>query len=151
MFNQTMTEITALLRRHQFPQSHLHLFRVFDTVHDANSIDQTDTVGIGYNGRVAKNIPHNQIRTLSSNPRQFQQCIKIIRYLIMILFMEYLHAGADIPGLALSKSTRTDNFLNISHIRCCQRGHIRIFLIQSFYHYIHSGICTLGSKPDTDQ
>ena len=32
MLYQTMAEVAALLRRHQFPQSHLHLFRIFDAV-----------------------------------------------------------------------------------------------------------------------
>ena len=50
MLYQTMAEVAALLRRHQFPQSHLHLFRIFDAVHDTNPVDQTDTVGIGYRG-----------------------------------------------------------------------------------------------------
>ena len=43
MLYQTMAEVAALLRRHQFPQSHLHLFRIFDAVHNTNPVDQTDT------------------------------------------------------------------------------------------------------------
>ena len=85
MLYQTMAEVAAFLRRHQFPQSHLHLFRIFDAVHDTNPVDQTDTMCICHDGRFAEDIPHDQIRTFASDPRKFQQCIKIIRHFSTVL------------------------------------------------------------------
>ncbi len=150
MIDQTVAEITALFRRDQFPQRHLHLLRILDAIHKSHPVHQSDAVGIRNNGGLVKYISHNQIGTLSANSRNASSLLKSSGTLPPYFF-QHLHAGTDIPCLTFSQSTRADNLLNLIHIRCCQRIHIRKFLIEILYYHIHSGIRTLGCQPHTDQ
>ena len=72
-------------------------------------IDQSDAMGVCHNGRLAKDIAQNQIGTLTTHTRQFQQFFQGIRYLTAILLLQYLHTGADISCLAVSQPTGTYN------------------------------------------
>ena len=69
MIDEPMTEITALFRRYQFPQRHLHLLRIFDTIYKSHPVHQSNAMGIRNNGGFVKYISHNQIGTLSADTR----------------------------------------------------------------------------------
>ena len=151
MIDQPVAEIAAFLRRDQLPQCHLHLLRILDAVHQSHAVYQTDTVSVRHNSRLMKDVTHDQVGTLSAHARQCQQRIKILRYFSAVFFPQDLHAGTDISGLTFAQSTRPHNFFNIIYICFCQGSHIRIFLIKSFHHHVHSGIRALGCQPYTYQ
>ena len=69
VIDKPMAEFTALLRRHDLPEFHLHLFRILDAVHQPDPVAESDTVGIRHDRRLAKDIPHDEIGTFSSYPR----------------------------------------------------------------------------------
>ena len=73
MLYQPVTEIIAFLRRNEFPKCHLNLFRLLYALHQAHTINQSDAMGICHNGWLAKDIAQNQIGTLTTHTRQFQQ------------------------------------------------------------------------------
>ena len=67
---QPVTEIAALLRRHQLPEFHLYFLRILNPVYQSNTVHQTDTMGIRYDRRLTKYISHDQVRALSPNTWQ---------------------------------------------------------------------------------
>src|SRR5699024_1053328 len=123
MINQPMAEVTALLRRNDLPESHFHFFRLLDPVYQPDPVYQTDTMGIRNNRRLSEHISHDQIGAFSSNNRQFQQSIEIIRYLSLILIPDDLHTGADVSGLALPQAAGPDDLLDLFHRSICQSLH----------------------------
>ena len=68
---QPVAEITAFFRRDDLPKFHLYFLRFLDSVHQAHPVGQADAVGVGHDRRFSKDIPHNEVRTLSSHTRKF--------------------------------------------------------------------------------
>ena len=85
MLHQSVTEIIPLFRWNDLPQFHLYFFRFLDVFYQSHAVHQTDTVCVCDDRRFSKHIPHDQIRTFASDPRKFQQCIKIIRHFSTVL------------------------------------------------------------------
>ena len=102
MVNETVTKITSLFRRDNFPKCHLHLLWLFNTIHKSHSICEANAMGIGHDSRRAKHIAHNQIRTLSSHSWKCQQFIKCLRHLAIIFIPQNLHTGTDVSCFAPS-------------------------------------------------
>ena len=70
VIHEPVAEIIALLRRNQLPEYHLHFLWFFDPVHKPNAVHQADTVGIGDDRRLSKDVPHLQIGALSADSRK---------------------------------------------------------------------------------
>ena len=70
MEHQSVTEITSLFGRDQFPQRHLYFFWIFYTVHQSNTVDQSDTVRICHDGRLPEYISHDQVGAFSPHSRE---------------------------------------------------------------------------------
>ena len=68
-----------------------------------------------HNGRFSEDISHDEIGALPSHTRQVQKSVKIVRHPAAVLIPQYLHTGADIPGLPLSQSTLMDSDLVYSN------------------------------------
>ena len=104
---------------------------------------------IRHNCRLAKNIPHDQIRTFASHPRKLQKLLKGCRDIVIVVLVKNPHACTDVPCFAPAKATRTDDRLNLLRFCLCQRCHIRILCIKILHNHIHSCIRTLGSQSHT--
>ena len=108
-------------------------------------------MGIRHNGRFSEDISHDEIGALPSHTRQVQKSVKIVRHPAAVFIPQYLHTGADIPGLTLSQSTRPYNFLDLIHRSLRHRIDIRVFFIEILYHHIDPGVCALRRQPYTNK
>ena len=126
---QPMAEITAFFRRDDLPKFHLYFLRFLDSIYQTDPVTESDAMRIRNNRRFAEHIPHDQVRTLSSDSRKFQQFIKIIRNFSTIFITEYTHTGTDISRLTLSKSTWSYDFFNLFRCCFCQCVDIRVLCI----------------------
>ena len=67
--NQPVTEITAFFRRKNFFQGEFYFIRrIFR--HQSQTVTNPDTMGIGYDGRLMIDIPHNQAGSFPTNTGQ---------------------------------------------------------------------------------
>ena len=103
-------------------------------------------MGVRYNGGLAEHIAHDQVGTFAANAGQFQQGVKIIGHVAVILVAQHPHTGADIPRLAAPQSAGPHDLFNFLRLRGGQSGHIRVFGKQILYHNVHAGIGALCSK-----
>lgn len=120
MIDKTVAEIIAFFRRDDLPESHFHLFRILHVMDKADAVGEADTVSICYNGRLAEYVTHDQVCAFSAHTGKLQKCVKVFRYLVVILFVENAHTGADIPGFAFSKAAGTYNGLDRFRLCSCQ-------------------------------
>ena len=149
MIDKTVAEIIAFFRRDDLPESHFHLFRILHVMDKADAVGKADTVSICYNGRLAEYVTHDQVCAFSAHTGKLQKCVKVFRYLVVILFVENAHTGADIPGFAFSKAAGTYNGFDRFRLCSCQGCHIRVFCIEILNYYIDPGIGTLSCQTDT--
>ena len=61
-------------------------------------------MSIRHDGRLSKDISHDQVRTFSSDSRQGQKLLKGRRHMTVVLFLQNLHTDADIPGFAMPQA-----------------------------------------------
>ena len=71
MHDQAVAEIAAFFRGNDFPEGHLDFLRLLDAVHETHAVGQADAVGVCDNGRLAKNITHDEVGAFSSHTGQF--------------------------------------------------------------------------------
>ena len=121
MQNEAVAQIIPLLRGHDLPKLPLYFGRFLNAVHKADQIAQTDAVSIRDNGRLAEYIAHDQIGTLSAHARKSQQLLEGFRDTVIILFVQNLHAGGDIPRLAGAQPAGPHDLLDLLRLRFCQR------------------------------
>ena len=151
VINQPVAEIAAFLRRNNFPECHLHPFRVFDPVHQADPVAQADTVSVGDNGGLAKYVPHNQVGAFPAYPGKSQQGIKVLRDPATILIGDNFHAGYNVPGFAPPQAAGADYLLHGILPGGCQSGRGGIFGKQVLHHHIHPGVGALGGQAHLHQ
>ena len=151
VINKTMAEIAAFLRRNDFPQLPFYFSRLLYIVHQADQIAEPDAVRVRDNRRFSENISHDQIGAFSSHTRKGEKLLKVIRNLVMIFFMQYLHTAGNIPRLAGTKPARTHNFLYVPDVRLRQRPDTGKFFIQLRGNHVHPFIRTLRSQTNTDK
>ena len=151
MVDQTVAKIAAFLGRNDLPQGHFHLFRVLAILHQPNAVAQANAMGVGYNGRLAEHIAHDQIGAFAPHAGQAQKGVEIIGHLAAIFVLQHLHAGADIARFAAPKAAGLYNGLNLLHRGFGQSLHRGIFGIQPLHHHIHARIGALGGQTHRNQ
>ena len=95
-----MTQVIPLLRGYDLPEFPLYFGRFLNAVYKADQVAKTNAMSIGDNGRLSENIAHDQICALSAYTGKSQQFLEGLRNIIIVLFVQDLHAGGDVPRLA---------------------------------------------------
>ena len=126
---QPVAEITAFFRWDDLPKFHLYFLRFLDSIYQTDPVTESDAMRIRNNRRFAEHIPHDQVRTLSSDSRKFQQFIKIIRDFSIIFITEHAHTCTDIPRFTLAQSAWSYNFFDLFRCGFCQCIDIRVLLL----------------------
>ena len=70
MKNQAMTKATALIWWYQFPQFSFHFCWLLNSIHNPKQITNANTMSVGNNSWLTKDITHHEIGTLSSHTRK---------------------------------------------------------------------------------
>ena len=148
MIDKTVAEIIAFFRRYDLPESHFHLFRILHVMDKADAVGKADTVSICYNGRLAEYVPHDQVCAFSAHTGKLQKCVKVFRHLVVILFVENAHTGADVPGFAFPRPQDVQ-WLRLLPALLLPGLHIRVFCIEILNNYIDPGIGALSCQTDT--
>ena len=78
MHHETMAQITALFRRDDLPERHLHLLRFLDAVHKADLVAQADAVGVGDDGGLPNTSPMIRFALLRPTPGSASSSSKVV-------------------------------------------------------------------------
>lgn len=108
-------------------------------------------MGIDNEGRFSKHAPQHNIRRLSSDPRQGDQCFHAIRHLTLKLMNNRPGTSDNVLRLVFIKSGRPNDRLQVSEpgLRKIVRG--RIALKEGGGHLINACVCALGGKDGCHQ
>ena len=151
MHDKAVAQITALFRRNDLPQGHLHFLRLLDAIHKANFVAQPDAMGVCYNGGLAEDIPHDKVGALAANAGQGKQLLKGGGDFTVVFVPQHLHTGRDIPGFGVAQAAGLDDGFNFFRLRSCQCGDAGVLGKQIFHHDVDPCIGALCGQPDTDQ
>ena len=108
-------------------------------------------MGVRDDGRFPEYVPHDQVGAFSAYAGQGQQLVEIVRHVSAVVVPQHLHAGADIPGLAVAQAAGMDDFLDVLHGRARQGVHIRELFIQLFHDHVHPGVRALCRQAHAHQ
>ncbi len=151
VIHEAVAELIALLGRDDFPKSLFYLRRLLDVVCQPDQIAETDAVRVGDDGRLSIYISEDEVRALSPDAGKGQELLHVIGDDVVILFMQNLHAGADVPGLGMPETAGADNRLNFLRGSGGKRGDIREFPKKVPHDDIDPGIGALRGKPHADE
>lgn len=151
MIHEAVAELIAFLGRDDFPQGLLYLRGLPDVVRQSDQVAEADAVRVGDDGGLSVHISENEIRTLSPNAGKGKELFHVTGDDVMILLVQNLHAGADVPGLGVPKTAGTDNRLNFLWRGGSKCSDIWKFPEEVLHHDIDPGIGALRSKPHTDE
>ena len=113
-----MAEIRGVLRRQDFAQGHLDLYRVLQVVHQTQAVGNAYAMGVHNGG--AGNVEHvaqNEIGGLAPYAGQGRQLLHGTGQLAVVFLQQDLGAGHNIPGLGVVEAAGVDILLHLFHIR----------------------------------
>ena len=121
MQNEAVAEIISFLRGHDLPELPLYFGGLLYAVHHTNQVAEPDAVGIRDNSGLSEYIAHNQVGALSSHAGKSQKFLEGLRNIVIVLFVQDLHTGGDVPRFAGSKPAGPHDLLDLLRLRFCQR------------------------------
>ena len=121
MINETVAETASFFRGNDFPECHLHLFRILYIIYKADAVCKPDTVGVSDDGRFPEYVSHNQIGTFTPYTGKLQQSLEILRDSGTKLIPKHFHASADVSCLTFSKAAGTYDLFDILNV-CVGQG-----------------------------
>ena len=103
------------------------------------------------NGRLAENIAQHKVCTLAADSGELQEFFHRIRNVIIIFLVQHLHAGGNIPGLAVAKPARLHNLRDLLHRRVRKSFDGWKLCIEQRRSLIHPFVRALCCEPHTHQ
>ena len=149
--DEAMAELVALFRGDNCAKSLFNFGRLLDVIHESDEIRETDAVGIGDDGGLAVDITENQIGTLASDAGEREELLHGIRHDVVILLVEYRHAGMDVAGFRFAKAAGADNRFNRFGRGFSKGSNGRKRLQKVNHDDVDSGIGALGGEPHADE
>ena len=145
---KSVAQAGLLLRFDDLFQRHLHLVGILSAVLCGQSqlITDSDTMGIGNDGRMTVNIRKDQVGGLAADAGQLEQFIHGIGNFTTVLFQQHDRGIFYIVCLGAEQAARLDDGAQILQIGRCQRFQGRVTVIKHGGHQIDPSIGTLGRK-----